>query len=253
MTDVLPRLDGKVVLITGGAQGIGRATVEVARREGATVAFFDLDDERGTETAGALGATFVAVDITDAAALEAATRTVTAELGPVDVLVNNAGRNAYFDPVEMTEAQWDEVFGVDLKSAWLVAKQVLPAMKAARSGAIVNIASIHAHLTTNGFFPYAAAKSGLIGLTRSLAIDLGPYGVRVNSVSPGYTRTRLVDEAIALQGPGGEERVLGVHPLGRIGTPAEIAEVVCFLASDAASFVTGADWAVDGGLSVRFA
>ena len=119
--------------------------------------------------------------------------------------------------------------------------------------AIVNIASIHAHLTTNGFFPYAAAKSGLIGLTRSIAIDLGPYGVRVNSVSPGYTRTRLVDEASRCRDRAPRSGCSAYTRCGRIGTPAEIAEVVCFLASDAASFVTGADWAVDGGLSVRFA
>jgi len=142
---------------------------------------------------------------------------------------------------------------VDLKGAWLCAKHVLPGMVAAGGGAIVNVASIHARMTVAGMFPYAAAKSGLVGLTRSLALDYGPRGVRVNALSPGYTRTRLVEEYLERQPPGARDRVLEVHPLGRIGEPAEIAAVACFLLSAEASFVTGAEWAVDGGLSARFA
>ena len=154
----------------------------------------------------------------------------------------------------MTEREWEDVFAVDLKGAWLCARGALPAMIATRRGAIVNIASVHAKLTIQGMFPYAAAKSGLVGLTRSLALEVARYGVRVNAVSPGFTRTHLVDEYFANSGdPDIERKVLNVHPLGRIGEPNEIAEVVCFLASDAASFVTGADWAVDGGLTARFA
>ncbi|HEX3813954.1 MAG TPA: glucose 1-dehydrogenase [Mycobacteriales bacterium] len=243
------RLDGVRLLVTGGARGIGRAVLEVASREGASVVFFDVEEAAGRQTAAETGAEFHRVDITDEGAIAAAVE----RIGPLGVLVNNAGRNAYFDPVEMTQDEWDEVFAVDLKGAWLVAKHVLPAMKTARAGSIVNVASIHGRLTTNNFFPYAAAKSGLIGLTRSMAIDLGPFGIRVNAVSPGYTRTHLVEEWLSMQPPGAEEAVLQAHPLRRIGTPTEIAEVICFLASDAASFVSGADWAIDGALSVRFA
>jgi NAD(P)-dependent dehydrogenase (short-subunit alcohol dehydrogenase family) len=108
-------------------------------------------------------------------------------------------------------------------------------------------------MTAVGYFPYAAAKSGLIGMTRSMAVDLGPDGIRVNAVSPGFTRTYLVDEWLSMQPPGTEEQVLAAHPLRRIAEPAEIAEVICFLASDAASFVSGTDWAIDGALSTRFA
>jgi NAD(P)-dependent dehydrogenase (short-subunit alcohol dehydrogenase family) len=176
-----------------------------------------------------------------------------AKLGPVTGLANNAGRNSYADPVTMTEAQWDDVFGVDLKSAWLVARAVLPAMIAARRGAIVNIASIHADMTYPGFFPYAAAKSGLIGLTRSLALELGPHGIRVNALSPGYTETFLVQEFFARNPPALRQQVLDVHPLGRMAQPAEIANCAAFLLSDEASFVTGANWRADGGLSARFA
>jgi NAD(P)-dependent dehydrogenase (short-subunit alcohol dehydrogenase family) len=243
------RLADTHVLVTGGGRGIGRAVVEVAIREGARVSFFDLDDETGNRTAAETGATYHRVDVTDEPAIAAAV----AEMDPVQVLVNNAGRNAYFDPVTMTQEQWDEVFAVDLKGAWLVAKHVLPAMKAAQRGSIVNVASIHGRMTAVGYFPYAAAKSGLIGMTRSMAVDLGPDGIRVNAVSPGFTRTYLVDEWLSMQPPGTEEQVLAAHPLRRIAEPAEIAEVICFLASDAASFVSGADWAIDGALSTRFA
>lgn len=243
------RLSGSTMLVTGGAQGIGRAIVEVGIREGATAVFFDNDAETGARTAADTGAPFLQVDITD----EMQIRDAVAAIGSVQILVNNAGRNAYYDPVQMTQEEWDAVFAVDLKAAWLMSKYVLPGMKSARKGAIVNIASIHSRLTTTGYFPYAAAKSGVVGLTRNMALDLGRDGIRVNSVSPGYTRTRLVEEWLSMQEGDAEAAVIEAHPLGRIGTPAEIAEVVCFLASDSASFVTGADWAIDGGLSARFA
>jgi NAD(P)-dependent dehydrogenase (short-subunit alcohol dehydrogenase family) len=248
------RLRDKLTVVTGGAQGIGRAVVETAVREGARVILLDVDVAVGEETAAAAGAGFHAVDITDEAAVGAAFAAVVAEHGAVHVLVNNAGRNVYGDPVRMTSGEWDEVFAVDLKAAWLCARAVLPGMISARRGSIVNVASLHARLTQAGMFPYAAAKSGLVGLTRSLALEVGPYGIRVNAISPGYTRTALVDEYFARSDdPTLERQVLDAHPLGRIGTPQEIAEVACFLASDAASYVTGADWAVDGGLGARFA
>lgn len=247
------RLTGAVVLVTGGAQGIGRAIVEIAIREGAAVAFLDNDTATGTETAAATGAQFHQTDITDESQIRDAVAAIESANGRIDVLVNNAGRNAYFDPVTMTQEEWDAVFAVDLKAAWLMSKYVLPGMKSAGKGSIVNIASIHARMTSIGYFPYAAAKSGLVGLTRNMALDLGPDGIRVNAVSPGFTRTRLVEEWLQMQDEGAEAAVIDAHPLGRIGTPAEIAEVVCFLASDAASFVTGAEWAIDGGLSSRFA
>jgi NAD(P)-dependent dehydrogenase (short-subunit alcohol dehydrogenase family) len=235
-------LTDKTVLVTGGAQGIGRAVVERALAYGATVSFLDVEE------ADIPGARFIQGDITDEDSVR------DAFTHPVDVLVNNAGRNAYFDAETMTVAEWDQVFAVDLKGAWLCAKHAIPGMKAAGRGSIVNIASMHARLTTAGMFPYAAAKSGVVGLTRSLALDLGPHGIRVNAVSPGYTRTAIVDDYFRRSDdPSLEQSVLDVHPLGRIAEPTEIAEVVCFLASDATSFVTGADWAVDGGHGARFA
>lgn len=243
------RLAGEVMLVTGGARGIGAAIADVAARGGARVGVIDLLPAEVVE-----GRHAVQADITSAGQVAAAVEEIAAALGPVTVLVNNAGKNAYFDPVEMTELDWDAVFSVDLKAAWLMIRAVLPAMKAAGRGSIVNVASLHATLTCAGMFPYAAAKSGLVGLTRSLALDVGGHGIRVNAVSPGYIATDLVEEYFDQHAdPHARRKALDVHPLGRIGTPLDVAEVVCFLASDAAAFVTGAEWAVDGGLGARFA
>ncbi len=248
MTNLSQPLAGEVLVVTGGAQGIGAAIVSSALAQGARVGSIDLNPSSGGD------AYAVQADVSDAGAVADAIDEIARELGPVSVLVNNAGRNAYHDPVAMTEADWDEVFGVDLKSAWLCARAVLPRMLEDGRGSIVNIASLHSSLTTRGMFPYAAAKSGLVGLTRSLALEVAGQGVRVNAVSPGYIRTALVQEYFDSTGdPEIESSVLDVHPLGRIGRPDEVAQVVCFLASDAASYVTGANWAVDGGLGIRFA
>ncbi|MFC9331017.1 SDR family NAD(P)-dependent oxidoreductase [Kitasatospora sp. NPDC057015] len=255
----MSQLEGRVAIVTGGANGIGRSIAALAAGQGAAVAILDLDREAGMREQSVLvdagfTALFRQTDVTDARCVQEAVALVTEELGPVDILVNNAGRNVYAEPVAMTEAEWDNVFDVDLKAAFLFAKYTLPSMIDLGRGAIVNIASLHARLTCAGMYPYAAAKSGLVGLTRSLALEVAPHGIRVNAVSPGYIRTALVDEYFA-QNPDreAEQKALGVQPLERIGTPEEVAAVVCFLASDAASYVTGADWAVDGGLGARFA
>jgi NAD(P)-dependent dehydrogenase (short-subunit alcohol dehydrogenase family) len=241
-------LAGEVVVVTGGAQGIGAAIASLAASQGAQVAVVDLREPASGDVLA------VVADVTDVWAVDAAMARIATELGEPSVLVNNAGRNAYHNPVTMTEEEWDGVFSVDLKSAWLCARAVLPAMISAGRGSIVNIASLHSTLTTQGMFPYAAAKSGLVGLTRSLALEVAQHGIRVNAISPGYIRTALVEEYFQSTGdPATEQAVLDVQPLGRIGRPEEVAEVVCFLASDAASFVTGANWAVDGGLGSRFA
>jgi NAD(P)-dependent dehydrogenase (short-subunit alcohol dehydrogenase family) len=254
------RLDRKSILVTGGARGIGRAIVEKCASEGALVTFLDVDQAAGTGTArdlgtSASGVTFLQVDVTREDQVEGAIGAVIERHGRIDVLVNNAGVNAYFDAAAMTESQWDQVFAVDLKGAWLCSKHVLPGMRTRRSGSIVNIASIHATVTIAGMFPYAAAKSGLVGLTRSLALDCAPFGIRVNAVSPGWTRTGLVEEWFGLQPDpqAAEASVMNVHPLRRIATPAEIANVVAFVASDEASAMTGASVAVDCGLGIQFA
>lgn len=236
------KLAGKVAIVTGGSRGIGQAIVEKMTSEGARVVSFDINGP-GT-----------GVDVTKESDVSAAVAGVIKEHGTVDILINNAGVNAYFDATTMTERQWDEVFAVDLKGAWLCAKHVLPAMKAARRGSIVNIASIHANLTIGGMFPYAAAKSGLVGLTRSLALDYAAMNIRVNAVCPGWTRTALVQEWFDLQPDpqSAEASILNVHPMKRIATPMEVANLVAFVASDEASAITGASLAVDCGLGIQF-
>lgn len=237
------KLAGKIAIVTGGSRGIGQAIVEKMTSEGARVVSFDISGPGPR------------VDVTKESDVSAAVAAVVKEHGTVDILINNAGVNAYFDATTMTEQQWDEVFAVDLKGAWLCAKHVLPAMKAARRGAIVNIASIHANLTIGGMFPYAAAKSGLVGLTRSLALDYAAMNIRVNAVCPGWTRTALVQEWFDLQPDpqSAEASILNVHPMKRIATPMEVANLVAFVASDEASAITGASLAVDCGLGIQFA
>ena len=251
------RLQKHHILVTGGSRGIGAAIVEKALVEDACVTFIDIEEAAGNELCKALNASnrcyFGAGNVCKTEDIERVHKEGVSRFGSVTGLVNNAGKNSYSDAVTMTEAQWDDVFSVDLKAAWLVAKQILPGMIAATRGSIVNIASIHADMTYPSMFPYAAAKSGLVGLTRSMALDMGVHQIRVNALSPGYTETSLVREFFAKQDPGLRQRVLEVHPLGRIGTPAEIANCVAFLLSDEASFVTGANWHVDGGLGSRFA
>ena len=256
----MSRFQGSIALVTGAARGIGRAVADRLAADGAAVVLCDVDEIAGSAAAREIGAagqsaTFIPVDVTREAEVARGVAAALAAHGRIDVLINNAGINTYFDARTMTEAEWDAVFAVDLKGAWLCAKHVLPGMVARRSGSIVNIASIHATLTMAGMFPYAAAKSGVVGLTRSLALDYAPIGIRVNAVSPGWTRTYLVEDWFRRQPDpaAAEASVLRAHPLRRIATPAEVANLVAFVASDEASAITGASLAVDCGLGIQFA
>ena len=247
----------QVAVVTGGSRGIGRATVERLLADGARVAFCGRDTDAGetalAELGDPAGAIFVPCDVTREDDVRRLVDACAERLGRPTLLVNNAGVNATFDAVEMTEEQWDRFFAVDLKAAWLCAKHVLPHLQQAEGASIVNVSSIHAAVTRESFFPYAAAKSGLVGLTRSLALDYGPRGVRVNCVCPGFTRTRLVDESIGLaeDREAAERAMVAGVALGRIADPSEIASVIAFLASPDAAYVTGATLFVDGGLTAR--
>jgi NAD(P)-dependent dehydrogenase (short-subunit alcohol dehydrogenase family) len=254
------RLENKAALITGAGRGIGRAIAYKMANEGAMVALADIDFESAQSAAEELlkqdcQALAIQTDITRETEVQAAVSQLIERFGRVDILVNNAGKNFYYDATTMSEADWDNALNVDVKGAWLCCKHVLPSMKAAKAGSIINIASVHARITAPGHFPYAAAKSALVGLTRNLALDYAPYNIRVNAICPGWVRTTLVQGWFDQQvdPKAAEDRVLSFQPLRRIGTPEEIANFVAFVASDEASFITGAELVIDGGMSIMFA
>jgi len=254
------RLENKVAFITGAGRGIGRAIAHKMAHEGAMVALAEIDLESAQSAAEELQkdgcqALAIQTDITRETEVQAAVRRVMEHFGRVDILVNNAGKNFNYDATTMSEADWDNAMNVDVKGAWLCCKHVLPTMKALKAGSIINIASVHARITAPNHFPYAAAKSALVGLTRNLALDYAPYNIRVNAICPGWVRTAMVqgwfDQQIDPK--AAEDRVLSFQPLRRIGTPEEIASFVAFVASDEASFITGAALVIDGGMSIMFA
>ena len=249
------KLPNDHILVTGGANGIGAAIVLDAAQAGARVSFVDIDVAGSEKYLGELRAAghkveFERADVGNFADVEQALKKLVAKQGDFTGVVNNAGVGSSADPVTMTDEEWDVFFAIDMKSIWHTAKLTLPAMRKARKGSIVNIASIHARMTAPNYFPYGAAKSAVLGLTRNLGIDEGPNNIRCNAVSPGYIMTAMA-EAWYAEETGRYEHALSVQSMGRVGQPIEIAKVVTFLLSDAASFVNGSDWAVDGGIGAR--
>ena len=251
------KLANKHIFVTGGAKGIGEAIVRDAANEGASVSFVDIDSVSGEKLVSELNsdgkkAAFFKADVASYDQLQSAFNQSVTKFGEVTGVVNNAGVNSHADPVTMTDKQWDDFFAIDMKPVWLTAKLALPAMRKAKHGSIVNICSIHGRLTYPGFFPYGAAKSAVLGLTRNLALDEGKHEIRVNAVSPGYILTDLTKTW--LSGESGRlDRANSIQPLGRMGEPFEVAKVVTFLLSDKSTYVSGSDWAVDGGLGARSA
>lgn len=251
-------LTGCAALVTGGSRGIGLSTVARLCASGATVAFCGRNDSVGRLAEQDLRARgfetrFYPCDVSNEDSVAGYVAAARAEYGAADILVNNAGVNAIFDAVSMTTKEWDDFFAVDLRSAWLTVKYVIDDMKERRTGSIINVSSLHGFVTTPNFFPYAAAKAGLVGLTRSMALDFGEWGIRVNCVAPGFVRTRLVEESIERfdDRAAAEAAMVRGVALGRIAEPSEIAEVIHFFASSASSYVTGASLLVDGGLTAR--
>jgi len=252
------RFDGRVAIVTGAAHGIGRAIGVELAREGAAVWACDvraaeLEATRAAVEAARAGACrAVALDVRDAAAVNALAARAEREGGRIDVLVNSAGGVAgqVMQPVEtVSDADWREIFAVNLDGAFHFTRAVAPAMKRARRGAVVNISSgAGRSFSLTGIQAYASAKAGLIGFTRQTARELGAHGIRVNSVAPGFVRSNPSSERQwEAMGADGQARLLEAIALRRIGTAEEIARAVLFLASDDAAFVTGQTLSVDGG------
>lgn len=241
-------LDGKTAVVTGAAQGIGKAIAARLSQAGAHVVVTDLDDILGPATAEEIGGEFVRLDVTDSAAVDAVVADLSARLGRLDMWVNNAGIAVNAAAEEMTDDQWRRVMTVNLDAVFFCSRAVGRQMLAQGAGSIVNIASMSGSIANHPQpqCGYNTSKAGVIMLTKSLAAEWAPRGVRVNSVSPGYTRTAILDQVLAIRQDWAQvwfDRT----PMGRPAEVEEVAAVVHFLASDAASFVTGSDYTVDGG------
>jgi NAD(P)-dependent dehydrogenase (short-subunit alcohol dehydrogenase family) len=250
--------EGKIAVVTGGAMGIGGATARLLAERGARVCVVDRDAAAGERAVAALreaghAAEFFACDVASDAAVEALGRELEQRHPQVHVLVNNAGVQRYGTVAQATAADWDAVLGTNLRAVYLVSRALLPRLRAAGGGAIVNVASVQALMAQAGAAAYVASKSGVAGLTRAMALDHIREGIRVNGVCPGTVDTPMLAWA-AQQAPDPQavlDACRDIHPIGRIARPEEIAEVICFLASPRASFVVGAAWVVDGGLTIR--
>lgn len=246
------RFVDKVVLVTGGNRGIGLAVVKLFANEGARVAFMGRDAERGQRVSHEIsGSIFVPGDVRFTADCERAVQQTLEQVGQLDVLVNGAGVFYRNRTVEQTsEAEWEATMDTNLKGAFLMCKYAMPHLRASR-GNIVSIASYVGLVGFAGSSAYAASKAGLVNLTRSMALDHAREGIRINCVCPGSVDTDMIHEAWDAYGDVEQARRVWAekHPIGRIATPEEVAESVAFLASDAASFITGAALSVDGGLT----
>ena len=244
-------LEQKVVVVTGGAQGIGLSAVERFAEEGARVAIWDFNTDKGTAAEAALkekghDLRFQQVNVVDMDSVKAAVEALFNETGQIDVLVNNAGITRDASLMKMTEEQWQQVLDVNLGGVFHCTKAIAPVMVEQKSGCIINTSSVVGLYGNFGQTNYVATKSGVIGMTKVWARELGRKGIRVNAVAPGFIATEMVDtvpENVI-------EMMVGKTPLARLGKPEDIANAYIFLASDLASYISGTVISVDGGLVI---
>jgi NAD(P)-dependent dehydrogenase (short-subunit alcohol dehydrogenase family) len=251
------RFIDQVVIVTGGAKGIGQGIAKVFSQEGAKVVIADWDEENGPITAEELRknggeAIYIKCDVSNENQVKAMVEKTIQTFGRIDVLVNNAGVGIYKSILEATSQDWDLCLNVNLKGVFLCSKYVIPYMQKQGKGNIINISSVHSFQTVNGVAPYAASKGGITALTRNMAIDYGPT-IRVNAIAPGWVLTPLI-QSIFDSYPDPEAQRKAVEQrqvMKRIGRPEDIGYAAAFLASDEASFITGTQLFVDGGLTAQ--
>jgi len=250
-------LGGRVAIITGAASGIGRATALRLAKEGAKITVADIDEEWGTETVRLVEevgseAIFIPTDVAREIHAARCVDETLKRFGRIDTLVNNAGIAVVAKITETTEAQWDKILDTNLKGAFLMSKHVIPHFLSGKGGAIVNTASDAGIVGFANLAAYCASKGGLIQLTRALALEYGDKNIRVNAVAPTSTlHTRMLDALFkSVPNPDGLHKALAKsHPLNRLGTAEEVAELMLFLVSDRASYITGAVYSIDGGIT----
>lgn len=246
-------MKNKAVIVTGAARGIGKSMVQAFSEAGANVAAIDYDSNALEETVDELNSggekiLSVVTDISDSKQVKEMVAKVTRAFGTIDILINNAAKQVWASLLKTREEGWNKIFDVNVKGGYLCAQAVSEIMLKKRSGVIINIASMAGILADKNNGAYAASKAAVIQMSRAIAGELGPYGIRVNSIAPGVTRTRMADGI--LMNEEISNRFKRIIPLGRVAEPEEMASVALFLASDAASYITGTTIIVDGGISI---
>jgi glucose 1-dehydrogenase len=249
-------LEGKVAIVTGTSQGIGKAILERFAREGAMVAAADIKDPQGQAAVDAVRATggtaiYVHCDVASAEDVDALVSKTVEAYGGVDILVSNAAHVTYTELVDTSEEDWDRVINVNLRSAFLLSRRCIPIMEQRWGGSIILFASVHARITAAGVTPYVASKGGIVALTRCMALEVAPKKIRVNCILPGAISTPMLLENWG-DTPPEQHPLMPRIPMRRFGAPDEIARVVQFLATDDSSYMTGSELLVDGGLASQF-
>ena len=252
------RFKNKVVIVTGAGSGIGETTAIKFAKEGAKVVIADIDPKNGKRVSDIISesngsALFVETNVASFETVNQMVDKTSIEFGSPDILINNAGINVFGEPLNMPDSEWKRAFSVDLDGVWFGCKAVLPHMLKKNKGCIVNVASVHGIQIIPNCFPYPVAKHGVIGLTKALAVDYASKGIKINSISPGYIDTPIVERFFqAKPNPQEARKEAENHqPIKRMGTTDEIANVIMFMSSDECNYMIGANIVVDGGITLR--